>query len=92
MRMRQIETDRPYRSCITIQPDGRILYQAHSDRASYEAAATLIENFGAYAADEAAARAERSRELGNVIHFCQWRQVERVIAFLSDAHPSGLIH
>lgn len=68
------------------------MHQAFSDRASYEAAAALIDSFGEYAADEAAARAERSRGLGNLIHFCRWRQVERTIAFLADDRPAGSIH
>ena len=47
-------------------------------------AAELIARFGDHAAGEAAARADRSRGLGNVIHFCRWRQIERMIELLSS--------
>ena len=64
----------------------------HADRAAYEAAATLIDSLGDYAADEASARAEKSRSLGNIVHFCRWRQVERAIALLSCRRPGGSVH
>jgi hypothetical protein len=41
---------------------------------------------------EAAARAERSRDEGNVARFCHWRQIERVIATLSCEEVRGSIH
>ena len=37
--------------------------------------------------DEAAARADSSRDLGNVIHFCRWRQIERMIELISTTDP-----
>ena len=37
----------------------------------------------AMAAAEAAARANHSRGLGNVVHFCRWRQIERMINLLT---------
>lgn len=78
---------------INIPPNGKAnLYHIHADRAAYEAAATLIDDFGHYAADEAAARAERSRSLGNIVHFCRWRQVERTISLLWDDRATGAIH
>jgi len=43
----------------------------------------LIARFGVYAASEASARADRSRDLGNVVHFCRWRQIARMIEMLS---------
>ena len=46
-------------------------------------AADLIARFGDHAALEAAARAHKSRGLGNVVHFCRWRQIERMIQLLS---------
>jgi hypothetical protein len=55
-------------------------------------AADLIERFGDDAGFEAAARAERSRNVGNVAHFCHWRQIERVIATLSCDEVLGTIH
>ncbi|HLO19247.1 MAG TPA: hypothetical protein VK192_01990 [Sphingomicrobium sp.] len=55
-------------------------------------AAELIEHFGDAAPFEAAARAERSRDEGNVIRFCHWRQIERVIATLSSEEVLGTVH
>ena len=55
-------------------------------------AADLIERFGDDAGFEAAARAERSRDDGNVARFCHWRQIERVIATLSCDEVIGSIH
>jgi hypothetical protein len=48
-------------------------------------AAELIARFGVYAASEASARADRSRDLGNVVHFCRWRQIARMIELLSSS-------
>ena len=58
-----------------------------SDPAAAADAAELIARFGPHAAGEAAARADRSRSLGNVIHFCRWRQIERMIELLSTIDP-----
>ena len=55
-------------------------------------ASDLIDRFGEDAAFEAAVRAERSRDDGNVARFCHWRQIERVIATLSSDEVRGLIH
>jgi hypothetical protein len=55
-------------------------------------ASDLIERYGDDAAFEAAARAERSRDNGNVAHFCHWRQIERVIATLSSGEITGTVH
>jgi len=55
-------------------------------------AADLMSQFGDYAAREAAARADRSRELGNVVHFCRWRQIERLILLLELGGESQTIH
>lgn len=63
-----------------------------SSRAALDDAASLIETFGDDAGFEAAARAEESRDRGNVIRFCHWRQIERVIATLSADEISGTIH
>jgi hypothetical protein len=41
---------------------------------------------------EAASRADRSRSLGNVIHFCHWRQVERAIQMLCGSEVTGSVH
>jgi hypothetical protein len=55
-------------------------------------ASELIDRFGEQAALEAAARAERSRDDGNVARFCHWRQIERVIATLSSDEVRGTVH
>lgn len=55
-------------------------------------ASDLIEHFGDGAGFEAATRAERSRDAGNVVRFCHWRQIERVIATLSSEEVRGTIH
>jgi hypothetical protein len=60
-----------------------------ADRSAVADASALIDRFGVYAADEAAARARRSRGLGNFVHFCRWRQVERMIHMLSSSERTG---
>ena len=55
-------------------------------------ASDLIERYGDDAAFEAAARADRSRDDGNIARFCHWRQIERVIATLSNEELRGTIH
>ena len=55
-------------------------------------ASDLSERFGDDAGFEAAARAERSRDAGNVVRFCHWRQIERVIASLSSDEIRGSVH
>ncbi len=55
-------------------------------------ASDLIEHYGADAGFEAANRAERSRNQGNVLRFCHWRQIERVIPTLSSDEVHGTIH
>lgn len=63
-----------------------------SGRAALADAALLIETFGDDAGFEAAARAEKSRGNGNVMKFCHWRQIERVIVTLSDQEVRGTVH
>ena len=55
-------------------------------------ATQLIDAFGDDAGFEAASRAEHSRDAGNVIRFCHWRQIERVIATLSSGEVRGTVH
>jgi len=62
------------------------------DRAHYEDAAELIASFGDNAGFEAAARAERSRDLGNHLNFCRWRQVERMIVIMTNEGVYGTVH
>ena len=55
-------------------------------------ASDLMARYGDDAGFEAAARAERSRDDGNVARFCHWRQIERVIATLSSEEVRGSVH
>ena len=55
-------------------------------------AAELIAAFGDSAGIEAATRASRSRDIGNHLHFCRWRQVERLIEVLASPAAVGTIH
>ena len=55
-------------------------------------ASDLIARYGDNAGYEAATRAERSRDDGNVARFCHWRQIERVIATLSSDEVFGTVH
>lgn len=52
----------------------------------------LMTHFGEDAAVEAAARAKRSRNEGNVQRFCHWRQIERVIVALAGDEVTGTVH
>jgi hypothetical protein len=61
-------------------------------RAALNAASELMERFGEHAGSEAAHRADRSRTLGNVIHFCRWREIERAIEMLRDESVTGSLH
>jgi hypothetical protein len=61
-------------------------------RGALDAAAELIERFGNDAGLEAAARAERSRDNDNVLGFCHWRQIERVIVTLGSDEVAGTLH
>jgi hypothetical protein len=63
-----------------------------SSRKSYEDAADLIARFGDDAGYEAAALADRSRDIGNHIRFCHWRQIERMIILLSIDQAVGTVH
>ena len=78
----------------TIKTMGKALQdQVHvPDRSAIAEASELIDRFGIHALSEAAARADRSRELGNVIHFCRWRQIERIIPILASDRAQGTIH
>lgn len=63
-----------------------------ADRITADSAAALIASFGEDAGREAAARADISRDRGNVVLFCRWRQVERLIVTLSSNQIQGTIH
>ena len=63
-----------------------------ADRAALDDAATLLAEHGPVAAAEAAARAHRSRDLGNVVRFCHWRQTQRLIQLLGSDEAAGTVH
>lgn len=63
-----------------------------ADRASAADADELIRQFGDHAAGEAARRANRSRSVGNVVHYCRWRQIERMIALLAEGGATSTLH
>lgn len=65
------------------------VYLENRDVAEAEA---LIARYGKAAGSEAASRADASRELGNHISFCRWRQIERLISMLSLQATLGTIH
>lgn len=62
------------------------------DAAAVAEAADLIDQFGGFAADEAALRADRSRNLGNVTHYCRWRQIQRLIEMLAVDAGGATVH
>ena len=62
------------------------------DSTHYSAAELLISNYGEEAGLEAANRADKSRSLGNHLHYCKWRQVERLCILLSIAQTIGTVH
>ncbi len=55
-------------------------------------AEALISDFGKQAGIEAAERAEASRNIGNHIQFCRWRQIERLVIMLTLETSLGTIH
>ena len=63
-----------------------------SDRNAVTDATELISNFGDAAGIEAAIRANKSRSLGNAIHFCRWRQIERLIPIMTAKEAIGTVH
>jgi len=63
-----------------------------ADRTSASDADELIRRFGGFAAGEAARRASESRSLGNVVHYCRWRQIERMIGILAAGRGDEALH
>lgn len=55
-------------------------------------AQTLMDQFGQTAGVEAAERATKSRNVGNHLHYCRWRQIERLIIMLSADTSFGTVH
>lgn len=62
------------------------------DRETYEGASSLMAEYGLSALAEATARAERSRDIGNHIHYTRWCRVGRAILLLEDPDPFGTLH
>lgn len=62
------------------------------DRSAATEAADLISRFGIHAASEAAARADKSRDVGNVVLFCRWRQIERMVVLLASGRGGRTVH
>jgi len=62
------------------------------DSTHYSAAELLITNYGKEAGLEAANRADKSRSIGNHLHYCKWRQVERLCVLLSIDQSIGTVH
>lgn len=63
-----------------------------ADRAALSDASGLMTRYGDDAGFEAAARANASRDAGNVQRYCHWRQIERVIATLASGEVIGTVH
>jgi hypothetical protein len=61
-------------------------------RTSVTDAEELMREFGVEAALQAAVRAEQSRGAENILKFCHWRQVERLIDALAAEEPQGTVH
>jgi hypothetical protein len=62
------------------------------DRAAVADAHELMRRFGDDAGYEAAARADASRDRGNVVHYCRWRSIERLIVLLAARDVQGTVH
>jgi hypothetical protein len=58
-------------------------------RTAFADADELITLYGSGAAGEAKLRASRSRDLGNVILFCHWREIERLIGAITCDTADG---
>ncbi|MEO8142538.1 MAG: hypothetical protein ABI617_07750 [Sphingomicrobium sp.] len=55
-------------------------------------ALSLIDEYGPDAPMAAAMRAVQSRDAGNVLRFCHWRQIERLSALLASQNVEGSLH
>lgn len=63
-----------------------------TDRGAVEDANAMIREHGEEAGFAAAARAEQYRVLGNHVHFARWRQIERLITYLSIDVALDTVH
>lgn len=62
------------------------------DSTNFSDAEQLMTNYGEEAGLEAANRADKSRAVGNHLHYCKWRQVERLCVLLSIDQSIGTVH
>jgi hypothetical protein len=79
-----------YRSGLTSNGDCPMNLPV-ADRATADTATMLMASFGDLASAEAASRADQSRDQGNALLFCRWRQVERLVALLSTNDVHGTV-
>jgi hypothetical protein len=78
-----------------MEPTGNFMQLAApflADRATVDDADAMICQHGEEAGFAAAARAEQYRVLGNHIHFARWRQIERLITYLSVESVLDTVH
>ena len=61
-------------------------------RSSVTDALSLVDEYGPDAPLAAAMRAVQSRDAGNVLKFCHWRQIERLSALLASNNVQGSLH
>ena len=61
-------------------------------RAALTDALSLVDEFGPDAPMAASMRAVQSRDAGNVLRFCHWRQIERLSALLASNNIEGSVH
>jgi hypothetical protein len=82
--------------CCTVPAQPLELFMPHlpylANRAQVHEAAELVAQYGDDAGFQAAARADKSRNIGNHIHFCRWRQIERLIVLLAADSVTDTIH
>lgn len=62
------------------------------DRAAALDALRLLADYGDGAGAAATREANRSRDLGNLVNFCRWRQVARLIAAMDAANGEQTRH
>ena len=65
---------------------------AVTGRVAGELAAEMLALFGGTAAAEAKRRATKSRNIGNALGYCTWRQAERLIEQLTATNDQFTVH
>ncbi|WP_265562134.1 hypothetical protein [Sphingomicrobium arenosum] len=63
-----------------------------ADRDTLADATLLLDHFGPRAGEEARNRADAARASDNVLRFCHWRQIERLLGHLEARDVEGSIH